>query len=367
MDPNISQSPTPIMSCLDINLSTTSDVSSEASTGLGHRRSTIRTRNNYSSPDEQSILPSSVSQPSPSSYQPTHDRPTLDPANQSELLSKFHYLPSLNDVLDSLDSNSSSLSRFIRECHNIPPSFPSRSKQTVGLTSSSVSRTEISTSLSTVHDSSRFSPPASGPSPRRYQKDLTTHRRYQIPTAANFLSSRLPRRQSPSSSPPVVQSDVNDILFYSDISNNESSNEIQPAIDNDNLSFPNQDDNYTQSQPTSSPTSSDLSLKKDAFKRKWAPAFSSDIPWSEFCSLCDEFAVETRLLALEIAADFSPTSNRRKPFPRCNRPTGRRPAFRHRPLLLNPAEAQRIQTLYRHSKKKAVRKILSPNCPLYSG
>jgi hypothetical protein len=174
-------------------------------------------------------------------------------------------------------------------------------------------------------------------------------------------------RHSPSSSPPVVQTDVTDILFNSAISNNESTNEIQPPIDNDNLPFPNQDDNYTQSQPTASSTSSDLSLKKDAFKRKWTAAFSSDIPWSEFCSLCDEFAVETRLLALEITADSSPTSNRRKPLPRCNRPTGRRPAFRHRPLLSNPAEAQRIQTLYRHSKKKAARKILSPNCPLYSG
>ena len=104
-------------------------------------------------------------------------------------------------------------------------------------------------------------------------------------------------------------------------------------------------------------------MKKDAFKSKWTAAFSSDIPWSEFCSLCDEFAVETRLLAL----DSSPTSNRPKPLPRCNRPTGHRPAFRHRPLLSNPAKAQRIQTLYRHLRKKAARKILSPNCPLYSG
>ena len=68
-----------------------------------------------------------------------------------------------------------------------------------------------------------------------------------------------------------------------------------------------------------------------------------------------------------MAANFSPTSHRHKPPQHCNRPSGRRPAFRHRPLLLNPAEAQHIQTLYRHSKKKAARKILSPNCPSYSG
>ena len=52
---------------------------------------------------------------------------------------------------------------------------------------------------------------------------------------------------------------------------------------------------------------------------------------------------------------------------RCNRPSGRRPVFRHRPLFSNPAEAQRIQTLYSHSRKKEARKILSPNCPPYSG
>ena len=103
------------------------------------------------------------------------------------------------------------------------------------------------------------------------------------------------------------------------------------------------------------------------FKDKWTTAFSSDIPWSEFCSLCNEFAVESHSLALEIAAVSSPTFHRRKPLPRCNRPSGRRPAFRHRPLLSNPAEAQRIQTLYRHSKKKAARKILSPNCSPYTG
>ena len=77
--------------------------------------------------------------------------------------------------------------------------------------------------------------------------------------------------------------------------------------------------------------------------------------------------METRSLALEIAANSSPTSYRPKPLPRCNRPSGRRPAFRHRPLLSNHAEAQRIQTLYRHSRKKAARIILSPNCTPYSG
>ena len=290
-----------------------------------------------------------------------------DPANQSKPQEKVHDSHPLKDSLYQPEPNSSPLSRFIHECGNLPPSFPQRAPQTIGLTSSPVSTTEISFLSSDANDSSRFSPPASGPSPRRYQKDRTSYRRYQRPTAADFFSPRSSRHPSSPSSP-VVQTDVNDILLNSALSNDGSTYEAQPRTDSeiDPLPSSNQDDNSTQSQP-SQPTPSDSSLKRDAFKDKWTSAFSSDIPWSEFCSLCDEFVVETRSLALEIAANSSPTSYRPKPLPSCNRPSGRRPAFRHRPLLSNPAEAQRIQTLYRHSRKKAARKILSPNCTPYSG
>ena len=48
-DPNFPQSPIPIMSSIDINASTTSGAPSEASTCLGHRRSTRRTRKKQSS------------------------------------------------------------------------------------------------------------------------------------------------------------------------------------------------------------------------------------------------------------------------------------------------------------------------------
>ncbi|CAB4034717.1 Hypothetical predicted protein [Paramuricea clavata] len=298
-------------------------------------------------------------------YQPIPGGLTSDPANQSKPQEKVHDSDPFKDSLNQPKPNSSPLSRFIHECGNLPPLFPQRPPQTVGLTSSPASATEISLS-SDANDSSRFSPPASGPSPRLYQKDRTSYRRYQRPTASDFFSPRSSRHPSSPSSP-VVQTDANDLL-NSAIPNDSSTYEVQPPIDSeiDPLSSPNQDDNNTQFQP-SQPTPSDSSLKRDAFKDKWTSAFSSDIPWSEFCSLCDEFVVETRSLALEIAANSSPTSYRPKPLPRCNRPSGRRTAFRHRPLLSNPAEAQRIQTLYRHSRKKAARKILSPNCPPYSG
>ena len=351
-DPTIPQSPTPIMSCIDTNPSATSDIPSETFMNLGSRRSNRRSRKSHPSTVNQSILSSSASQPSPSSHEPTPDIPTLVPVNQSQLHEKVHDPIPMEDLLNQPESISSSLSRFISECDILPALLAQASPQTVALTSSPVSLTEISTSLlSAVNDSSRLTPPAPGPSPRRYQKDHTSHRRYQKPTAAEFVSPRS-SSHSPSPSPAAVQTDVND---------------IQPLIDGVNLPSPNQEDNPTPSQTSDSTTPSDLSLKKDAFKDKWTTAFSSDIPWSEFCSLCDEFAVESHSLALEIAAVSSPTFHRRKPLPRCNRPSGRRPAFRHRPLLSNPAEAQRIQTLYRHSKKKAARKILSPNRSPYTG
>ena len=127
----------------------------------------------------------------------------------------------------------------------------------VALASSPVSTTEISFLSSDANDSSRFSPP--GPSPRRYQKDRTSYRRYQRPTAADFFSPRSSRHPSSPSSP-VVQTDVNDILLNSALSNDGSTYEVQPLIDSesDPLSSSNQDDNSTQFQP-SQPTPSDSS------------------------------------------------------------------------------------------------------------
>ena len=168
-------------------------------------------------------------------------------------------------------------------------------------------------------------------------------------------------RESSSLFSPTAQTDDNDI--NSVIPDNRSTNDIHPSVYSENSPLVNQDDSCTQSQHMDEYVSSDLSVKKDAFKNKWTNIFSRDISWSEFCSSCDQFAVETCSLALEIAANSSPTSQRRKPLPRCNRPSGRRPAFRHRPLLLNSVEAQRIQTLYQHSKKKGARKYFHQTVP----
>ena len=134
-DPINPPSPTPIMSCIDTNLgpSATSDVSGESFSfpGVGLRRSTRRARNNnHPSSVDQSILPSCASQPSLASYDLTPNKLT-SPAIQSKSQGKIHGPCRPNDFPNQPDINSSSFSRFIRECENIPPSIPESHKQLV--------------------------------------------------------------------------------------------------------------------------------------------------------------------------------------------------------------------------------------------
>ena len=106
---------------------------------------------------------------------------------------------------------------------------------------------------------------------------------------------------------------------------------------------------------------SSISLRKTVFQGKWSSAFPGNLSWSNFCNYCDEFAIQYRTLALEIAIERSSTFLRPQTLPRRDRLADSRPIFRHWPLLSNPAEAQHIQTLYRHSKNRAARRILFPN------
>ena len=100
-----------------------------------------------------------------------------------------------------------------------------------------------------------------------------------------------------------------------------------------------------------------------AFHEKWSTIFTIDLPWLDFCNHCSAFAVEAKSLATHINGT---TTNR--PGPRDpNRPQRRRPPH-GRPLnRFNGAEAQRLQSFYRHSKKRAIRQILQDDSPAFSG
>jgi hypothetical protein len=96
------------------------------------------------------------------------------------------------------------------------------------------------------------------------------------------------------------------------------------------------------------------------FRARWTETFSNPLSWEEFSTQCDLFASETRQLAT--ALNHRPThptnaTTQQPHHPRASRPTN----------SFNPAEARRIQGMYRHSKKHAARKILATNSISYSG
>lgn len=98
------------------------------------------------------------------------------------------------------------------------------------------------------------------------------------------------------------------------------------------------------------------------FRDKWCEVFSGDLPWQEFSSQCEVFAADARSLASELnKPPSSRNNNGTVPLPP-KRPAHGRPVSR-----FDPVEARRIQGLYKHSKKRAARKLLNNNMVVYSG
>ena len=98
----------------------------------------------------------------------------------------------------------------------------------------------------------------------------------------------------------------------------------------------------------------------EEFRKHWITIFSTNQPWPEFSLQCSLFAAAARTLATSLNKPPprpQPTTTAAPHRPRGNRPT----------QSYNPAEAKRIQELYRHSKKWAARKILASNSTIYTG
>ncbi len=90
--------------------------------------------------------------------------------------------------------------------------------------------------------------------------------------------------------------------------------------------------------------------------------FSTNSSWQEFADQCTQFATD---VISECERNFQ---NKKKSAPRRpNRPSARPINNNRRPLKYNPVEARRIQSLYRLSKKRAARQVMSDNKPSYSG
>lgn len=100
------------------------------------------------------------------------------------------------------------------------------------------------------------------------------------------------------------------------------------------------------------------------FHDHWSSVFSSNLSWEDFSEQCLTFAEATRTLAIQLS---KPTPTTRPPAQRPNPNLPRRPPNGRPVPRFDPAEAKRIQGLYRHSKKRAARKILCNNRTTYTG
>ena len=99
------------------------------------------------------------------------------------------------------------------------------------------------------------------------------------------------------------------------------------------------------------------------FRDRWCAIFTDDtLSWADFSLRCAEFATEAKSLASELNRPLSLRVNRTAPpppLPRCP-PMGRRVA------KFDAVAVRRIQGLYRHSKKRAARRLFN-DVVSYSG
>ena len=105
--------------------------------------------------------------------------------------------------------------------------------------------------------------------------------------------------------------------------------------------------------------------KLNEFRSLWTERFNEEHSWAEFSSLCERFAVETRDMAQSLSKPMAPkpAADKSNPPP----PPPRRPPHGRGFRPFNPVQARRIQGLYRHSRKRAARKLLCDTAVQFSG
>ena len=111
---------------------------------------------------------------------------------------------------------------------------------------------------------------------------------------------------------------------------------------------------------------SNLDINKEklkTFTQKWSQIFTSDLSWNDFCNKCSTFTKDARLFAIELSSNPA----RKPPPPSNDHVHVDRPPHGRQFQPFNNKDAQKIQSLYNHSKKRAARKILADNSPTYTG
>ena len=102
-----------------------------------------------------------------------------------------------------------------------------------------------------------------------------------------------------------------------------------------------------------------------AFREQWSNVFlDASTSWDEFSEQCVQFATAARELASDLRKPKKPNTAGSELAPR---PPPRRPPAGQPISRFDPTEARRIQGLYRHSKKRAARKLMNDNVVTYSG
>ena len=105
--------------------------------------------------------------------------------------------------------------------------------------------------------------------------------------------------------------------------------------------------------------------KLNEFRSLWIERFNEEHSWVEFSSLCERFAAETRDMAQSLSKPKAPKPVADKP--NSPPPPPRRPPHGRGFRPFNPVQARRIQGLYRHSRKRAARKLLCDTAVQFSG
>ncbi len=180
------------------------------------------------------------------------------------------------------------------------------------------------------------------------------------PSSPNFTS------QSPFIIPPPLSDTFPSLSsnMSSTIINTSSSHaNLEPMVALSGYTVGNSDAGIGENTHTGDESNSSNTSK---FVREWSSRISTSQSFDDFCSKCDDFASAVVSEAKSLSVNTSNPRGRPMRNPR-NRPNNRLPNRNHLPVPGNPIEARRIQTLFRLSKKRAVRRILQDNNTIYIG
>ena len=115
--------------------------------------------------------------------------------------------------------------------------------------------------------------------------------------------------------------------------------------------------------PTTSPSpSTEPPNPVNNFQAKWFTVFSANDDWDQFSTNCDLFADDV----IKTSDDDFKRKTTHAPR-RAQRPSARPVNPNRRELRYNPIQARHLQSLYRLSKKRAARKVLSDSKPSFDG